>query len=196
MLLVPPANTGVPLKSVVPPARLPTYTNRPLAFLTLESQNTLSVFRTDDDSLSELPLFSRSTLPGAGGVIAGQTASTVHVHPNGNVVYVGNRGTQPDGRNEIAVFRIDQATGEPSLIQNIDTHGLTPRTFALDASARLLVVGNQNTGTAREAGKVTTVPANLAVFRVGGDGTLTFVRRYEVAVDRKPLWWMGLVALP
>jgi len=57
-------------------------------------------------------------------------------------------------------------------------------------------VGGRDTGTAREGGKVTTVPANLAVFRVGGDGTLTFVRRYEVAVDRKPLWWMGLVALP
>jgi 6-phosphogluconolactonase len=168
---------------------------RPWVFLTIESQNRLQVYRRGDDRLETMPLFDKSTLP-EGASSKGQTASTVHVHPNGNVVYVGNRGTQPDGRNEIAVFRIAQATGEPSLIQNIDTHGLTPRTFALDASARLLVVGNQNTGTAREGGKVTTVPANLAVFRVGGDGTLTFVRRYEVAVDRKPLWWMGLVALP
>ena len=38
------------------------------------------------------------------------------------------------------------------------------------------------------------VPANLAVFRVGSNGTLTFVQRYDVAVARKPLWWMGIVA--
>jgi 6-phosphogluconolactonase len=90
---------------------------RPWVFVTLESQNTLGVFRRDEDSLSELPLFSRSTLPGAGGVIAGQTASTVHVHPNGRFVYVGNRaGGTTDfngtpvfagGTNNIAVFRIN-----------------------------------------------------------------------------------------
>jgi hypothetical protein len=38
------------------------------------------------------------------------------------------------------------------------------------------------------------VPASLAVFRVGSNGTLTFVQRYDVAVARKPLWWMGIVA--
>jgi hypothetical protein len=37
------------------------------------------------------------------------------------------------------------------------------------------------------------VPANLAVFRIASDGTLTFVQRYDVAVGRKPLWWMGIV---
>jgi hypothetical protein len=39
------------------------------------------------------------------------------------------------------------------------------------------------------------VPANLAVFRVGINGTLNFVERYDVAVARKPLWWMGIFAL-
>jgi limonene-1,2-epoxide hydrolase len=119
------------------------------------------------------------------------------VHPNGRVVYVGNRGTPTIGRrNEIAVFRINAATGEPSLIQNADTHGFTPRTFSLDPSGRLLVVGNQNSVSVSDGGSTTVVPANLAVFRVGNDGTLTFVQRYDVAVGRKPLWWMGIVAVP
>ena len=60
----------------------------------------------------------------------GQTTSTIHVHPGGQFVYMGNRGAPAVGRNEIAVFRINEATGEPSLIQNVDTHGFTPRTFA------------------------------------------------------------------
>ena len=179
---------------------------RPWVFLTLESQNTLGVFRRDDDSLGELPLFSRSTLPGAGGVIAGQTASTVHVHPNGRFVYVGNRaGGTTDfngtpvfggGTNNIAVFSINQETGEPSLIQNIETRGFTPRTFAIDPSGRLLVVGNQNTMAVRDGTAVKTVPPAVSVFRIRADGELDFAKSYSVAVGRKPLWWVGLVALP
>ena len=179
---------------------------RPWVFLTLESQNTLDVFtRMNDDSLSELPLFSKSTLPRSGTVPAAQTASTVQVHPNGQFVYVANRaaGTTDfngtpvfaGGTNNIAVFRINQETGEPSLIQNIDTRGFTPRTFALDPSGRILVVGNQTTMAVRDGEKVKTVPASLGVFRIRTDGQLDFVKEYDVAVGRKPLWWTGMVAL-
>jgi len=171
---------------------------RPWLFLSLESQNQLQVYRRTDEGLEPTPLFTVSTLADGGKNNAqGQTASTVHVHPNGRFVYVGNRGTSTVGRrNEIAVFRINEATGEPTLIQNADTRGFTPRTFALDPSGRLLVVGNQTSVSMRDGGSTTEVPANLAVFRVGSDGMLTFVQRYDVAVGRKPLWWMGIVAHP
>jgi len=160
---------------------------RPWVFLSLESQNQLQVYRRTDETLEATPLFTVSTLPDGGKNPQGQTTSTVHVHPSGQFVYVGNRGTPTIGRrNEIAVFRINQATGEPTLVQNADTHGFTPRTFSLDPSGRLLVVGNQST--------TTEVPANLAVFRIGTDGTLTFVALHDVAVGRQPLWWTGIVA--
>jgi 6-phosphogluconolactonase (cycloisomerase 2 family) len=179
---------------------------RPWVFLTIEAQNKLDVFRRiDDGTLSAEPLFSRNTLAGAGGVSAGQTASSVHVHPNGQFVYVANRagGTtdfngrpvSAGGSNDIAVFRINQETGEPSLIQNIDTRGITPRTFAIDPSGRILVVGNQTTLPVRDGDTVKTVPANVALFRIQSNGKLGFVQRYDMAVGRKPLWWVGLVAL-
>jgi 6-phosphogluconolactonase (cycloisomerase 2 family) len=167
---------------------------RPWVFLTIEAQNRLQVYRRSDDGLEPTPSFSVSTLSDGGGVRPGQTASTVHVHPSGQFVYVGNRGTPTGGRNEIAVFRVNEATGEPSLVQNVDTRGFTPRTFALDPSGRLLVVGNQNSVSVLEGGSTKEVPANLAAFRVGSNGTLTFVQRYDIAVARKPLWWMGIVA--
>ena len=178
----------------------------PWVFLTIESQNKLDVFkRVNDGTLSAAPLFSKSTLADGRGVSSGQTASSVHVHPNGQFVYVANRaGGTTDfngtpvfagGTNDIAVFRINQETGEPSLIQSIDTRGFTPRTFALDPSGRILVVGNQTTMAVRDGATVKTVPPNLAVFRIRADGKLDFVQRYDVAAGRKPLWWTGLVAI-
>jgi len=170
--------------------------SRRWAFLTLESQNQLQVYAIKGDMLSDAPLFSKSTLANGGGESGGQAASTVHVHPNGQFVYVGNRGGNSaanGGGNEIAVFRINQDTGEPTLIQNIDSHGSTPRTFSIDPGGRLLIVGNQTTVEGRDG--ATGTPANLAVFRIHSDGRLEFARRYDVAVGRKPLWWMGFVAL-
>jgi 6-phosphogluconolactonase (cycloisomerase 2 family) len=169
---------------------------RPWIFLTLESQNRLLVFSRTDDGLASAPIFSKGTLANGGGERPGQTASTVHVHPNGQFVYVGNRNGAPaanGGSNDIAVFGINQETGEPSLIQNVDTHGITPRTFSIDPSGRLLVVGNQTTIEARDG--AAAIPANLAVFRIQTDGRLEFVRRYEAAVGQKPLWWTAFVAL-
>jgi 6-phosphogluconolactonase (cycloisomerase 2 family) len=167
---------------------------RPWVFLTLESQNKLDVFtRMADDSLSEQPVFSKSTLAGSGDVSAAQTASTVHVHPDGQFVYVGNRaaGTTDfrgtpvfaGGTNNIAVFRINQETGEPSLIQNIDTRGFTPRTFALDPAGRILVVGNQTTMAVRDGATVKTVPANLAVFKI---------RRMESSTSSRNTTWQSV----
>jgi 6-phosphogluconolactonase len=164
---------------------------RPWVYLTLEAQNRLELFAITNGTLSAQPVFSKSTLADGTGVKAGQTASTVHVHPNGQFVYVANRGAAEGGTNNIAVFRINQQTGEPSLIQNIDTHGFTPRTFSVDPGGRMLVVGNQTTQSV--AGN--TVPANLAVFRIRRDGMLDFAQRYDLGVGRKPLWWTGLVAL-
>jgi 6-phosphogluconolactonase (cycloisomerase 2 family) len=178
----------------------------PWVFLTLEAQNLLEVFRrVNDGTLSAEPLFSRSTIAGAGGVLPGQAASTVHVHPNGQFVYVANRasgttdfnGTRvfAGGANDIALFRINEETGEPSLVQNIDTRGITPRTFAIDPNGRILVVGNQTTLAARDGDTLKTIPANLAIFRIHTDGRLEFVRRYDVSADRRPLWWTGFVSL-
>jgi 6-phosphogluconolactonase (cycloisomerase 2 family) len=163
---------------------------RPWAFLTLEAQNRLEVFGVANGTLSAAPLFDKATLADGTGVRAGQTTSTVHVHPNGQSVYVANRGGT-GGSNDIAVFRINQQTGEPTLVQNIDTHGSTPRTFSIDPRGRMLVVGNQT--TASIGGQA--VPASLAVFRIRDNGTLDFVRIHEVAVGLKPLWWTGLVPL-
>jgi len=183
--------------------------SRPWAFLTLERQNALKVFRVTGDSLDAAPLYSRTTLAEPANVRPGQTASSIHVHPNGRFVYVGNRASATidfngrrvaaGGENTIAVYSIDQNSGEPTLIQTIDTRGYHPRTFALDASGRILVVGNQSPISVRDSSGTREVPASLAVFRIGTDGKLTFARKYDVNTDPSAgrlLFWTGIVAMP
>ncbi len=136
-----------------------------------------------------------------------QAAGTIHMHPTGKFVYLANRATSTTdfkgkpvfagGENTIAVFAINQATGEPALIQNIDTRGMSARTFALDPSGRILVAANQIPLMVRDGSNVRTVPAGLAVFRVRADGKLDFVRKYDVqAGGGKNLFWVGIVPLP
>src|SRR5262249_49679634 len=62
--------------------------SRPWAFLTLERQNMLDVFRITGDSLDAAPLYSKTTLADPGNVRPGQTASSIHVHPSGRFVYL------------------------------------------------------------------------------------------------------------
>ena len=47
----------------------------------------------------------------------------------------------------------------------------------------------------RDGDTVRTVPAGLSVLRIGDDGKLTFVRKYDIDVDGKTMFWMGMVQL-
>jgi 6-phosphogluconolactonase (cycloisomerase 2 family) len=180
---------------------------KPWVFVTLERQNKLHVYRRQaDGTLDAAPLFIKDTLAKPGG-LAGQAAASIHVHPNGRFVYLANRASgtvevngqrvSAGGENTIAVFAINQETGEPTLIQSIDTHGIHPRTFALDPSGRILVVGNQMALSVRDATGVHPLPANLSLFRIGEDGKLTFVHRYDVETGGGlSLFWAGIASVP
>jgi 6-phosphogluconolactonase len=127
------------------------------------------------------------------------------VHPNGRFVYAVNRASSTvdfegkavfaGGENTFAVYSIDAATGEPSVIQHVDTHGIHCRTFHIDPSGRLLVAAHIMPLPVREGAALRTVPASLALFRIGEDGRLDFVRKYDVDVGDKTMFWMGMVAL-
>jgi 6-phosphogluconolactonase (cycloisomerase 2 family) len=180
---------------------------RPFVFLTLERQNKLQVYRVvSGPALSPKPMFTRETLTHPSR-LDGQATSAIHAHPNGRFLYLGNRGlgmtdfqgkrVLGDVENSIAVYSINQETGEPTLIQNAGTHGVHPRTFAIDPGGRILVVANMQRALVRESGQVRSVPANLAVFRIAGDGKLQFVRKYDQdAGGGRSLFWTGMVALP
>jgi len=190
------------------PRHLDFHPTQPWIFLTLERQNKIEVYKKlSDGTPSPEPLFIKETLADPEHVRPMQAAGTIHMHPTGKFVYLANRATSTTdfkgkpvfagGENTIAVFAINQATGEPALIQNIDTRGMSARTFALDPSGRILVAANQIPLMVRDGSNVRTVPAGLAVFRVRADGKLDFVRKYDVqAGGGKNLFWVGIVPLP
>jgi 6-phosphogluconolactonase len=175
-------------------------------FLSLEGQTKLQVYPlAKDGSLGALPLFTKDSIANPARKSLRQNAGTLHIHPSGRFLYQANRSVMPDasgrpvdggGENSIAVYAIDRQTGEPTLIQSADTRGAEPRTFALDPSARMLVVGNQSAAFAGPGANAKLIPASLAVFRVGNDGKLEFARKYDVDTSKGSLFWMGIVALP
>jgi len=181
------------------PRHLDFHPTRPWAFVSIERQNKLYVYRLDQATgLARDPMFIRDTLSDPASP-APQGAGAIHVHPNGRFVYVTNR-TFPSsgpgarevsagGENSVAVFAIDQTTGEPNRIQSIDGRGIQLRTFGIDPSGRLLAVASI---MALEDG---TLPAGITVMRVGNDGKLEFVRKYDIDTGKAQQFWSGMVTL-
>jgi 6-phosphogluconolactonase len=195
------------------PRHLDFHPTEPWVYLSIERQNQLIVYKmTPDGDLVTEPLFTKDTLADPAHKIRVQGAGPIHVHPNGRFVYQGNRSgvttaigpgiEDVDGKkvftageSNIVVWAINPQTGEPTALQHADIHAAHPRTFALDSSAKMLVAGSLSPTARRENGKVVDIPAGLSVFRVGPDGKLDFVRKYDVDASKLPQWWTGMVPL-
>lgn len=91
-------------------------------------------------------------------------ASAIHISSDGRFVYTGNRG-----HDSIAVFRVDEASKELTLVEFTPTGGDWPRDFVFDPSEKFVVVSNQHTGNLvlfardRETGKLTKLNSEVEV---------------------------------
>lgn len=184
------------------PRHLDFHSSGPWAFVSIERQNKLYVYELDERTgLARQPLFIKDTLSSAKPKTE-QGAGAIHLHPNGKFVYLTNR-TFPardglregsaGGEDNIVVYAIDAKSGEPRAVQHIDGRGVQLRTFGIDGSGRLLVVASIMP-LVHKGG--TRLPAGMTVLRVGEDGSLSFVRKYDVEVGTSQQFWSGMVALP
>src|SRR4051812_7294427 len=187
------------------PRHLDFHPTKPWMYVSIETQNKMYTYRMENGRINPEIAFRAETLAEPGNIRARPAAGTVHVHPNGRFLYGANRAEQTDefqgkkvfkgGENSIVVYAIDQSTGEPKPIQHADTHKIHPRTFHIDPSGRLLVAQHNLPVDVREGDTVKAVPAGLSGFRIGDDGKLTFLRKYDVDVGDKTMFWMGMVPL-
>jgi 6-phosphogluconolactonase len=188
------------------PRYLDFHPSRPWIFVSLSQQNAIGVYEKQKDGTLSASLFERNSLADPDHLRAGQLSGALHVHPNGKFVYLANRSTAAStvdgkpvfagGENGIAVFKINKKTGEPSLIQNVDTRGIGPVEFAFDPNGHLLVVANMLRLWVSDAGSLRSIPPNLAIFRVRDDGKLEFVRKYDLESGDRTLFWMGVSSRP
>jgi 6-phosphogluconolactonase len=188
------------------PRHLDFHPSKPWVYVSLERQNQLYMYRLAGDAIEPVAAYVRETLADPKGINPRQLAGPIHVSPDGRHVYLANRadwtvdhgGTKAfgGGENSIAVFAIDPGTGEPTPIQHADTHSIHVRTFAFEPEGRLLVAASIKPLAVRDSTGIQIVPAALSVFRVGNDGRLDFVRRYEVPTNGEIHYWMGIIGLP
>lgn len=89
-------------------------------------------------------------------------SADLHLSPDGKFLYSSNRGHQ-----SIAVYRVDEATGELRIVQHVGCGGEQPRNFGITPDGRYLLVANQRSGTIvvffrdEESGKLTPTGRNL-----------------------------------
>jgi 6-phosphogluconolactonase len=187
------------------PRHLDFHPTKPWMYISIETQNKMYTYKMAAGRIDPEIAFRAETLAEPANRRSRQAAGTVHVHPNGRFLYGANRAQDTvdfqgkkvfkGGENSIVVYTIDQSTGEPTPIQHIETRALHPRTFHIDQSGRMLVAQHNLPVDVRDGDAVRTLAAGLSVFRIGDDGKLTFVRKYDVDVGGKTMFWMGMVQL-
>jgi 6-phosphogluconolactonase len=185
------------------PRHLDFHPTQPWVYVSLERQNKMYVYKMEGDALRSEATYKKETLANPGKIISRQAAGAVHVHPNGRFLYGVNRADTTrefegrevfiGGENTLVVYSINQSTGEPTPIQHIETGGIHCRTFHIDPSGLMLVAAHNAPVLVRDGAGVKTVPACLSVFRIGNDGKLGFVRKYDVDTRDKIMFWMGMV---
>lgn len=195
------------LEAGIGPRHLAYHPTRPWVYVGIERGSKLFMYHLrEDGTLDARPSFMKEALKDmANEHRLGQKGGVVQVSPDGNYLYVANRADHSQqegdkavlvgGENNIAVFSLDQQTGEPTLVQHLDPRGIEARTFNTDPTGKLFVVANQKSLWVREGGGLSLLRANLALFRVAQDGKLQLVRQYEMEDTRKWLLWMDIYAV-
>jgi 6-phosphogluconolactonase len=113
-------------------------------------QTAVSGYRINNNSGSVTALFSAP-------YVAGNSPSSVVVHPSGKFLYVANATD-----STISMFSIDPTTGALTEVLPRTTAGLTPAFMAMDSGGNFLFVANQGSN-------------DLWAFQIGTAGALTQV---------------------
>jgi 6-phosphogluconolactonase len=131
-------------------------------FSNLEISSSVASF-TYEPSTGEMTMVGvASTLPG--DFAGNNSTAEIRVHPSGRFLYVSNRG-----HHSLALFDINEQTGDLTRRMNFATGGETPRCFAIAPGGRYLLAANQGTSDVRvfeidpSNGELTATGAQVAV---------------------------------
>jgi len=120
------------------PRHLDFHPNGKWAYLIQEMSGAVVAYKYKKGSLQKLQeIASHSdTATGEFG------SADIHISPDGKFLYASNRGRE----NNIAIFKINDTTGQLSTVGYQSTIGIKPRNFCIDPSGKYLLAANQQTG--------------------------------------------------
>ena len=107
------------------------------AYVINEMANTVTAMKYGAEHGTLKPVQTVSTLPE--GYKKSTSTAEVQVHPSGKFLYGSNRG-----HNSIAIFTIDEKSGELTPAGHQASGIKTPRNFGIDPTGKWLLVANQD----------------------------------------------------
>jgi 6-phosphogluconolactonase len=107
------------------------------AYVINEMQSTVTAFTYDAEKGVLKSIQTISTLPA--DFKGNNSTAEVQVHPSGKFLYGSNRG-----HNSIAVFAIDDQTGQLKAVGHQGEQIKTPRNFGMDPTGTFMLVANQD----------------------------------------------------
>ncbi|MEC2468389.1 lactonase family protein [Bacillus cereus] len=126
----------------------------------LSSEVIALTYNSEEGSFTELQYIS--TLPEQ--FDENSQGSAIHISSDGRFVYAGNRG-----HNSIAVYSVDQNSGDLAFVEHTSTEGNWPRDFVLDPTEKFLVATNEKSHNLvlfsrdESTGKLTLLQSDVAV---------------------------------
>ena len=144
------------------PRHLAFHPSNKYVFVNNELSSTVTVFAHDAGSGGLKELQTVSTVPT--GFTGANNTAEILVSADGKFVYVSNRG-----HNSIAVFPVDETTGQLALLEATPSGGDWPRDFKFDPTGNFLLVEHQKSDNIvvlrvdRSTGKLTPTGHELRV---------------------------------
>ena len=136
--LTPNEPASVSLEPGSGPRHFAFHPNGRFVYVINELTSTITAFAYDGQRGALEPLHTTSTLPE--GFEGQNSTAEILVHPSGKFVYGSNRG-----HNSIAIFAVDEQTGQLTAAGHQSTGGETPRNFRVDPTGKYLLAANQQT---------------------------------------------------
>jgi 6-phosphogluconolactonase len=134
----------------------------PYVFIIHELESSLASYRFDSTTGNVSLIQTVPTIPA--GFTARNLPADVRIHPNGKFVYGSNRG-----HDSIAIFRIEESTGNLTPVDIVPCGGSNPREFNFDPSGKYIFVANVGSNKIvaftvdPDTGKITPTGAEIEV---------------------------------
>ncbi len=144
------------------PRHIAFHPNGKHAYIMTEISNEVVALSYDSSNGSFIELQTISTIPE--DFTENSQGSAIHVSKDGKFVYAANRG-----HNSIAVFQVNEATGELTLVEMASSGGNWPRDFVFDPSEKFIVGSNEQSSNItlyardEQTGKLSLIDSDITV---------------------------------